>query len=313
MLSYPLKPQLARLENRLPRGAAWVFEPKWDGFRCLLFKNGREVRLQSRNGKDLSRSFPEIVRAAQTLPDCVLDGELVAIRDGRQDFDSLLGRLAGDGLEEVSLVLFDALWWHDADLRTQPFARRRAVLEHLGSPHIQTTPQTDDRAVAESWLHDSFVLGFEGVVAKKPELPYRPGERCLVKVKHFESVDVVVGGYTGRPGDPRGLVVGLYDDDGIFHHVGTTSIVAAAVRAVGAALAASENTFTGQQPGRSRWPSHQFDEWVPVEATAVCEIEFSRLDGTRFRHSVRFLRWRPDLDPSGCTFAQLDRFRPRTG
>lgn len=310
MLSHPLKPQLARLEDRLPKGAGWVFEPKWDGFRCILFKSGREVFLQSRNGKDLSRSFPEVVRAAQHLPDCVLDGELVAIRNGRQDFESLLGRLAGDGQEEVSLVLFDALWWGEADLRSQPFARRRTVLEHLASPHLQTTPQTGDRAVAECWLHDSFVLGFEGVVAKKSSLPYQPGERCLVKVKHFESVDVVVGGYTGRPGDLRGLVVGLYDDDGIFHHVGTTSLVPAAVRATGAALAPAENTFTGQQPGRSRWPSHRFDEWVPVEATAVCEIEFSRLDGTRFRHSVRFLRWRPDLDPSGCTFAQLDRFRP---
>lgn len=313
MLPYPVRPQLARLEDRLPRGAGWVFEPKWDGFRCILFKSGRKVRLQSRNGKDLSASFPEIIGAAHSLPDCVLDGELVAIRNGRQDFESLLGRLAGDGRGEVSLVLFDALWWKDEDLRSSSFAQRRAVLEIMGSSHLQTTPQTGDREVAESWLHDSFVLGFEGVVAKKAALPYQSGERCLVKVKHFESVDVVVGGYTGRPGDPRGLILGLYDGDGVLHHVGTTSIVPATVRATGAALAASENSFTGQQPGRSRWPSHQFDEWVPVQPTAVCEIEFSRLDGTRFRHSVRFLRWRPDLDPAGCTFAQLERFLPPGG
>jgi ATP-dependent DNA ligase len=310
MLPYPVRPQLARLEDTLPGKAGWVFEPKWDGFRCILFKRGREIFLQSRNGKDLSRSFPEIVRAAQSLPDCVLDGELVAIRDGRQDFESLLGRLSGDGREEVSLVLFDALWWDDCDLRHEEFSRRRTRLGQFGSTRLQTTPQTEDRETAERWLHDSFILGFEGVVAKQSALPYQSGERCLVKVKHFESVDVVVGGYTGQPGDPRGLVVGLYDDQGTLHHVGTTSVVSSAVRAAGAKLATSEVSFTGRQPGRSRWPSHQFDEWVPVEATTVCEIAFNRLDGTTFRHSVRFLRWRPDLDPRGCTFAQLERFRP---
>lgn len=313
MLHYPIQPQLARLQARLPSGPGWVYEPKWDGFRCILFKLGSSIRLQSRNGKDLSRTFPEIVQAARELPDCVLDGELVAISNGRQDFEALLDRLAGNNGEPVSLVLFDAVAWK-ADLRPLPFADRRSELANLPqSPYLQLTPQTKDVSVAELWLHQSFALGFEGVVAKKLALPYQPGERCLIKVKHFETVDVVVGGYTGEPGDPRALVVGLYDDKEVLHHVGTTSMLTGPPRALAATLTRSENFFTGLQPGRIRWPSHQFDDWVPVEPGKVCEIEFSRLDGMRFRHSVRFVRWRPDLNPSQCTYEQLARFRPVAG
>ncbi|HYN98884.1 MAG TPA: ATP-dependent DNA ligase [Actinomycetota bacterium] len=309
MLPYPIAPQLCRLQDRLPQSGGWLYEPKWDGFRCLLFKQGRTVRLQSRNGKDLGGSFPEIMGAATGLPDCVLDGELIAIRDGRQDFESLLGRLAGDGREEVSMILFDALACGGADLRPVPFSERRSALEGLPpSPFLQATPQTDDPAVADTWLHQSFELGFEGVVAKKPLLSYRSGDRCMVKVKHFESVDVVVGGYTGTPGDARALILGLYDGDGTLHHVGTTSVLPALLRAQVNELKPTANHFNGQQPGRSRWASAQFDEWVAVEPTAVCEIEFNRLDGMKFRHSVRLLRFRPDLDPSGCTYEQLRRF-----
>ena len=310
MLEYPVTPQLARLEDRLPKGDGWAYEPKWDGFRCVLFKQGRTVRLQSRNGKDLSRSFPEIARAASALPDCVLDGELVACRDGRQDFEALLDRLAGQYGEPATLVAFDAMAWDGKDLRGEPFDRRRPVVEALPqSPFLQTTPQTGDRDVAGAWLHESFRLGFEGVVAKKLALPYRPGERCLVKVKHFESVDVVIGGYTGEPGRPRALIVGLYDGGGVLHHVGTTSMLPEPARSAAAAWTVTRNAFGGLQPGRIRWPSHRFDEWVPVDPVLACEIRFSRLDGMRFRHSVRFVRWRPDLDPAGCTYAQLDRFR----
>ena len=311
MLPYPIQPQLARLQDRLPSGSGWVYEPKWDGFRCILFKLGASVRLQSRNGKDLSRTFPEIVQAAKGLPDCVLDGELVSITNGRQDFEALLNRLAGSGGEPASLVLFDAVAWEKTDLRPLPFSQRRAELANFPqSPYLQLTPQTGDLSIAELWLNQSFVLGFEGVVAKKLSLPYQSGERCLVKVKHFESVDVVAGGYTGVPGEPRALVVGLYDEEGVLHHVGTTSMLPGPARAFAASFPQSRNFFTGLQPGRIRWPSHQFDDWVPVEPTTACEIEFSRLDGMRFRHSVRFVRWRPDLDPSQCTYEQLARFRP---
>ncbi|HEX2054017.1 MAG TPA: ATP-dependent DNA ligase [Actinomycetota bacterium] len=311
MLEYPLVPQLARLEERLPSGDGWVYEPKWDGFRCLLFKDGRSVRLQSRNGKDLSRSFSEVVRAAAGLPDCVLDGELVVCRDGRLEFEALLDRLAGQDGEAASLVVFDAVAWEGADLRELPFERRRSVAEALPqSPYLQLTPQTAEFDVATSWLHESFRLGFEGVVAKKLSLHYQCGERCLVKVKHLESLDVVVGGYTGTRGSPKGLIAGLYDADGVLHHVGTTSLLPGNARACAAGLPLSENPFGGLQPGRSRWPSHQFDEWVAVEPRMVCEIRFSRLDGMRFRHSVRFVRWRPDRDAADCTYQQLARFRP---
>lgn len=313
MLPYPIVPQLARLQERLPARGDWLYEPKWDGFRCLLFKQGRSVRLQSRNGKDLSGSFPEIARAARMLPDCVLDGELVAIRDGRQDFESLLGRLAGGGREEVTLIFFDALAWEGLDLRSLSFVERRGHLDRMPqSPFLQITPQTGAVEVAEAWLHQSFVLGFEGVVAKKPLLPYQSGDRCLVKVKHFETVDVVIGGYTGTAGAPRALILGLYDEAGVLHHVGTTSVLTGELRAQAGLLIPSGNHFDGQQPGHSRWPSARFEEWVPVEPVKVCEIEFNRLDGMRFRHSVRLVRFRPDLDPAGCTYAQLDRFRPGT-
>lgn len=309
MLPHPIVPQLCRLQDSLPTQRGWVYEPKWDGFRCLLFKQGARVRLQSRNGKDLSGSFPEIVRAAARLTDCVLDGELIAILDGRQDFDSLLARLAGSRGEEVSMVLFDALAWDGTDLRDLSFAARRQALESLTPcPYLQPTLQTDDPAVAEAWLHNSFRLGFEGVVAKKPHLPYRSGDRCMVKVKHFETADVVVGGYTGTPGEPHGLVLGLYDRRGVLHHVGTTSMLSGAMRAAAVALTPSANRFDGLQPGRGRWASAQFDEWVPVDPCAVCEIQFNRLDGMKFRHSVRLVRWRPDLKPSECTYEQLRRF-----
>lgn len=312
MLPYPVVPQLCRLQDRLPAQPGWLYEPKWDGFRCLLFKQGAKVRLQSRNGKDLSGSFPEIVRAAGRLPDCVLDGELVAILNGRQDFDSLLSRLAGSRVEEVALVLFDALAWSGSDLRNLPFSARRRALESAGPcSYLQTTPQTDDPDVAGAWLHNSFSLGFEGVVAKRPHLPYRSGDRCLVKVKHFETADVVVGGYTGTPGKPHGLVLGLYDQHGVLHHVGTTSMLSGEFRAAALELNASENRFDGMQPGRGRWASARFDEWVSVDPCAVCEIAFNRLDGMKFRHSVRLVRFRPDLDPSDCTYQQLARLGGR--
>jgi ATP-dependent DNA ligase len=312
LLVYPVSPQLARLEDKLPTGPDWVYEPKWDGFRCVLFKRGPSIRLQSRNGRDLARSFPEVSAALHGLPECVLDGELVAAKEGRQDFELLLERLAGQRNGQVAYVAFDALEVEAVDLRNQPFAERRRLLQSLASmPNLALTLQTEDASTAELWLSESFTLGFEGVVAKRLSLPYQAGERCLVKVKHFESVDVVVGGYTGGPDDPRGLIVGLYDEDGTLHHVGTTSIMPRRVRAEAAALRRSENAFGGLQPGRSRWPSHQFEEWTPVEPSTVCEVRFSRLDGMWFRHSVRFVRWRPDLDPSGCTYAQLERFRGR--
>jgi ATP-dependent DNA ligase len=307
---YPIAPQLARLEEDLPRGDGWVYEPKWDGFRAILFKEGRKVRLQSRNGKDLSHRFLEVQRAALRLPDSVLDGELVVVIGGRLEFDGLISRLEGGASSPPAFVAFDALSWGDDDLRTQPFAKRRAVLEELEpNPFIQVTPQTSDVEAARNWLTDSFAMGFEGVVAKKSALRYMAGERSMVKVKHYESIDVVVAGYTGNKGQPRALVVGLYDSDGRLHHVGTTSMLREADRIKVAALPLSENSFTGLQPDLNRWQSHRLAAWFPVAPELVGEVAFNRLDGMRFRHSIKFLRWRPDRSPESCTYAQLARFR----
>lgn len=308
--SYPIAPQLARLEEKLPQGDGWVYEPKWDGFRAILFKEGRKVRLQSRNGKDLSHRFREVQRAALRLPDSVLDGELVVVSGGRLEFDGLISRLEGNRSSPPAFVAFDALAWEDEELMAQPFSNRRAALEQMEpNPFIQVTPQTSDIEAARNWLTDSFVMGFEGVVAKKTALRYMPGERAMVKVKHYESIDVVVAGYTGSEGQPRALVVGLYDSQGLLHHVGTTSMLRDSDRTKVAALPLSENAFTGLQPDLNRWQSHRLSEWFPVAPELVCEVAFNRLDGMRFRHSIKFLRWRPDRDPMSCTYEQLARFK----
>lgn len=310
---YPIAPQLARLEEKLPDGNGWVYEPKWDGFRAILFKEGTKVRVQSRNGTDLSHRFPEVQRAALSLPDSVLDGELVVVIAGRLEFDGLISRLEGNGSSPPAFVAFDALFLGEEDLRPEPFSERRAVLEQLEpNPFIQVTPQTADVVAARNWLTDSFAMGFEGVVAKKLALRYMAGERSMVKVKHYESIDAVVAGYTGSEGRPRALVVGLYDSDGLLHHVGTTSMLRDPDRTKVAALPLSENAFTGLQPELNRWQSHRLAAWFPVAPELVCEVAFNRLDGMRFRHSIKFLRWRPDRHPESCTYEQLARFRPAT-
>jgi ATP-dependent DNA ligase len=308
VIPFPIAPQLAKLEPALPRGDGWVYEPKWDGFRAILFKERRRVRVQSRNGKDLAHRFPEVVRAATSLPDCVVDGELVAVVNGRLEFEGLISRLDGGVSSPPAFIAFDLLSWLDEDLRSRSFGNRRRRLEEIvTSAFIQTTQQTPDIEAAEQWLQESFTYGFEGVVAKKTSMPYMAGQRSMVKVKHYESCDVVVGGYTGSKDEPRGLIVGLYDAACRLHHVGTTSALGETDRAKALQLKTSENHFTGQQPGLTRWQSHRFEEWIPVEAEMVCEIAFNRLDGTKFRHSVRFLRWRPDRDPLSCTYDQLAR------
>ncbi|HVE75177.1 MAG TPA: ATP-dependent DNA ligase [Actinomycetota bacterium] len=299
-----VRPMLCRLEEKLPSGPDWVFEPKWDGFRGILFKDGGRVRLASRNGKDLGAYFPNLIAAAASLPDCAIDGEIVAVKDGKQEFELLQQALAGSKVP-VALVAFDQLWLDGVDLTGDSFDTRRSSLEESISPteEFQVTPQTHDRRLAEEWIRDLAPMGFEGVVAKRKSFSYKPGERAMVKVKHWETSDFVVGGYTGPLGDPRALLLGAFDSKGVLHHVGGTGFLSSELReAFKAHLGELEggSGFTGIQPSANRWQSHRLTNWVPVTPRLVIEVLYNRMDSGRIRHSARFVRWRPDKRPEEC-------------
>jgi ATP-dependent DNA ligase len=299
---------LCRLEDDLPIRGDWVFEPKWDGFRGLLAKDGDRVRLHSRNAKDLGRWFPEVVSRAKGLPDCVLDGELVALDGERQDFELLQMALAGQSVP-VAFIAFDLPAVFEEDLRETPFSERRARLVELSndSEAIQVTPQTSDRDLAETWLESLLPLGFEGVVAKKISDPYLSGVRAMVKVKHRVTADLVVGGYTGPAGEPRSLLLGAYDDKGVLHNVGATTYLPASLRTQLALLTPLRDatSFNGRPPELSRWQSNRYEEWTAVEPLLVAEVSYERIDSGRFRHAARFVRWRPDKDAKDCLISDL--------
>ena len=311
----PLSPMLARLADDIPTGPGWLYEPKWDGFRALVFKDGNTVAIYSRNGKPMGDRFTEVSGAASgCLPGrCVLDGEMVVARDGKLTFDGLLTRFdrRAERPGPASFVAFDLIAVGDEDLRSLPFAERRARLETtlVDCDRLLTTPQTDDVELARRWLRELFAQGFEGIVAKRGADPYRSGTRAVVKVKRWETVDAVVGGYRGEAGAPTSLLLGLYDDAGVLHHVGATTVISESSRAeVAAALAplAEGTSFGGGlMPGRSRWQSARFDEWVHVAPGLVCEVAYNRLDGRTFRHSARLVRIRTDKSPRECTYDQL--------
>jgi ATP-dependent DNA ligase len=304
---------LARLASSLPQGRDWVYEPKWDGFRGLLVRRLGNARILSRNRRALEPYFPELTAAArERLPEnCALDGELLALRDGRPDFSSLLLRLGRRAHPEVRFVAFDLLRWEGEDLGALPLSQRRtrllSVVAEDGDP-ICASVQTELPAVAEAWLQQSAELHLEGVVAKRASQPYRHGKRSWVKVKHWETTDLVVGGLVGTP-PHTSLLLGAYDRDGSLTYVGQTTAVPAEVAAeLAAALRtlATERSFAdGPAPGYSRWGSHRFEDWLPLRPVLVCEVSFSRLDGHFLRHSARFLRWRPDKSPQQCTLAAL--------
>jgi ATP-dependent DNA ligase len=333
-----LEPMLARLARELPADG-YLYEPKWDGFRCLVFRSGEEVDLRSRNRRPLARYFPELVEALAALPEAsfVLDGEIVVTREGGFDFAALLARVhpAASRVERLRretpafLVAFDLLAQGDDDLRDRPFEERRQRLADLlagARAPLYLTPLTDDRERAARWLERYASRGIDGVVAKHRELRYEPGRRQMVKVKRERTAECVVGGFrwfVDRP-LPSSLLLGLYDDGGDLRHVGIASSFSEArrhellaeLRPRATALEAHpwEHGFllAGSPTGRlrgaaGRWsPEEMEQDWTPVRPELVCEVAFDQVDDGRFRHPARFLRWRPDRDPRSCALDQLE-------
>jgi ATP-dependent DNA ligase len=337
----PVAPMLAKLARQLPTAEGMLYEPKWDGFRCVVFRDGPEVELGSRNERPLTRYFPELVEPIQRHfpPRAVVDGEIVIAGAHGLEFDALLQRIHPAAsrvamLAEstpASFVAFDLLALDDRDVRGEPFATRRALLEEaLGSctPPMHLTPSTTDPAVATDWFSRFEGAGLDGVVAKRPDLPYREGERVMVKVKHERTADCVVAGFRWHKsgGVVGSLLLGLYDDNGVLHHVGVSASFTVARRrelvdelaplrlstleghpwAAWAQFEQDENQ-AGRRPGApSRWNAGKDLRWEPLEPSRVCEVAYDHLQGDRFRHATTFRRWRPDRRPESCTYSQLE-------
>ena len=349
----PVSPMLAKASATLPAGDGWSFEPKFDGFRCVVFRDGDSVELGSRNERPLTRYFPEIVEPLRAaLPErAVVDGELVVITDYGLDFDLLSLRIhpAASRIAKladefpVAFVGFDLLAEGDDDLRALPFAERRARLEgglRPVPPSVYLCPATTDRAVAATWFDHFEGAGLDGVIAKPLDGPYREGERAMVKVKHKRTADCVVAGTREhKQGGAGSLLLGLYDAAGTLHHVGVASSFAAPLRAqLDADLApyrdhalddhpwahwatpADDAASAGRMPGgQSRWSAGKDLSWDPVRPELVVEVAYEHVqrvpgspsaDGGRFRHTARFVRWRPDRDPSSCRYDQLEVVAP---
>ncbi len=309
-MSLPLRPPYAPMEARLvdeiPAGPGWQYEPKWDGFRCLAFRDGDRIELQSKSGQPLARYFPEVVEHLRALSarSFVLDGEIVVPVDGRLSFDDLLQRIhpAASRIARLSrerpavLIVFDLLV--DA-----------AGTSLVGD--VRLSPATDDAGQARAWL-DMAGGTLDGIVAKRLDLPYQTGERTgMQKVKRRRTVDCVVGGFRYASGARLvgSLLLGLYDADGLLHHVGFTSGFPTATRTALLAELKPLITppgFTGRAPGGpSRWSTERSGEWEPLEPRLVVEVSSDHFTGDRFRHATRFLRWRPDKAPRQCTLDQV--------
>ena len=331
-LSPPLPPMEARLETQLPEGD-WLYEPKWDGFRCLAFKDGDSLTLQSKSGQPLERYFPEIVARLRALRAArfVLDGELVVEAGGEGSFDDLLQRIhpAESRVRRLSsqtpatLRVFDLLVdERGKELSARPLSERRTALERFArkffgkAAGLELSPATGDAEVARKWLREG--RGVDGVMAKDPALPYKSGERTgMIKVKRLRTADCVVGGYryASRGRTLGSLLLGLYGPDGLLHHVGFAASFEAEKRlpmlAEVEALRGGEG-FTGRAPGGpSRWATERSAQWEPVEPKLVCEVRYDHVTSGRFRHGAKFLRWRPDKPPKHCTFDQLGTRRKR--
>ncbi len=331
----PLVPMLAQLQGELPEGDGWLYEPKWDGFRALVFRDGDDLEVISRDGRPLVRYFPELPPLLSgALPDrCVVDGEVLMAGEDGLDFDTLQLRIhpAASRINKLaaeipsSFVGFDLLALGDEDLRLQPFSARRVALEGvltecleldpmppLEPLHVYLTPQTDRLEEAVRWFEAFESIGLEGIVAKRAGDAYLPGKRAMVKVKHKRTVDCVVGGYKlGKTGDGIGaLLLGLYDEAGVLHYVGhTSSFKAKERRELLAQLKPLEGDRAfgeGRSPGgQSRWSGAREQAWVSVRPELVCEVSFDRMQGDRFRHAATFMRWRTDKAPMECTIDQV--------
>jgi len=339
----PVGPMLAKSVKTIPQGDAagdFLYEPKWDGFRCIAFRDGDEVELTSRGEKPLTRYFPEVVAALKAnLPErAVVDGEVVIATGDRLDFDALLQRIhpAKSRVDRLaaetpaSFVAFDLLAVGDESLLATPFAGRRKRLEEVlagAAPPIYLTPSTDDVEVARRWFEVFEGAGLDGVVAKPTGGGYQPDVRAMSKIKHVRTADCVVAGYRWHKSGPvvGSLLLGLYDGEGSLQHVGVAASFTMARRAElvdelaayavedasghpWAAWAEAEAHGTDRMPGAvSRWNAKKDLSWVPLRPDLVVEVAYDHMEGTRFRHTAQWKRWRHDREPASCTYDQLER------
>ena len=340
MLVPPIEPMLAKLAAEVPEGEGWTYEPKWDGFRAIVFRDGEELYVQSRDLRPLDRYFPELRASllAALPPRCVVDGEIVIVGARGLDFDALQLRLhpAASRVAKLSqqipasFVAFDLLVLDDEDLRERPQRERRVALEGaLGGAtgHVHVTPSSRDRVVALDWFRRFEGAGLDGVIAKRESGRYEPGKRTMIKVKHVRTADCVVAGFrwhkNGRDRLVGSLLLGLHDEHGTLQHVGVTSAFTMAVRAQlvselaplrAGALAnhpwrewAGVDDGSVRMPGaQSRWSAGKDLSWEPLRIERVCEVKYDHLQGDRFRHAAHFLRWRPDRRPEDCRYDQLE-------
>jgi ATP-dependent DNA ligase len=336
----PIEPMLAKLARAIPDGDGWLFEPKWDGFRCIVFRDGDRLELVSRKLRPLGRYFPELLDPlGQALPErCIVDGEIVVADAGDQglDFDALLqrihpaesrvNRLAAE--TPAAFVAFDLLAIDDRSLLDEPMGVRRDALVAAvaGNDHVHLTPATTDRAVADDWFHRFEGAGLDGIVAKPLDGVYQPAKRALIKVKHQRTAECAVAGYRiHKDGQGVGsLLLGLFDADGNMHSVGVAASFSVKRRAellaeleprTHDALVGhpwrpwaehdgdAEGAATG---GGSRWNAGKDLSFTPIRMGLVAEVSFGQLEGRRFRHGVGFVRWRPDRTAASCTYDQLD-------
>ncbi|MFI6025207.1 ATP-dependent DNA ligase [Amycolatopsis magusensis] len=333
-LTMPVKPMLAKPAKSIPDSGGLLFEPKWDGFRCLVFRDGPELTLQSRTGKPLNRYFPEVLEAlAAILPErIVLDGELVIGRGGKLDFDALTERIhpAASRVELLSretpaqFIAFDLLELDGESLLEEPTERRRARLEAV--PEVFTTPATTDPAVARHWFELFEGAGLDGVIGKPLDAVYEPGKRLMLKYKHKRTADCVLAGLRwhvdGEPGEMVGsFLLGLHDEKGVLHHVGVVgSFPVTRRRELAEELTPlitdgphpwlGDAVVDGQRlpGGVNRWRAGE-QPWVPLRLERVVEVGYEHTEGghpARFRHTAQFARWRPDREPSSCDYAQLE-------
>ena len=317
-------PMEALLAAELPEGDGWQYEPKWDGFRCLARRDGGDVTLTSKSGKPLARYFPEVVEVLRGTKDdrYLLDGELIIPVGDALSFDALQMRLhpAESRVRKLSvqtpaqLMVFDLLELEGTSLAAEPLRQRRKKVEAFMRRNrcsaLHLSPATTDRDTALGWLERSGGA-LDGVIAKRLDLEYRSGERAMIKVKQQRSADCVVGGfrYAEKKAEVGSLLLGLYGDDGLLHHVGFTSAIPASDRP---SLTTKLESliggpgFTGNAPGGpSRWSSERSAAWKPLKPELVIEVRYDQVTGQRFRHGTGFLRWRPDKNPKQCTFDQL--------
>jgi ATP-dependent DNA ligase len=339
---------LAKRVSELPEGDGWIFEPKWDGFRALVFRDGDEVFIQSRDQKALNRYFPELAEPlkSQLPPRCVLDGEIVIAKGGGLDFEALQLRIhpAASRVKALavdipaSMVFWDLLCESDRDLRATPFHERRARLESVlasAIPPIHLTPATTARDEATDWFRRFEGAGLDGVMAKPALGSYEPNKRVMLKVKHERECDCVVAGFRWHKNGPStavgSLLLGLYDESGALYHVGVSaSFTADKRRELVGLLAPYRESALAAHPwkhwvhegqagdaggqrmpgGKSRWSQGKDLSWEPLRPEPVVEVAYDHMQGTRFRHTAQFRRWRADKKPNDCTYAQLEVVAP---